>query len=65
MALRILGVAPKVSEKGVPLRVGEKAASHFTPLVRFAQKADLDPNHSQFKADEMFANTSHRTLPGT
>ena len=32
MVLRILGVAPKLGEKGVALKVGEKAASHFTPL---------------------------------
>ena len=41
MALRVLGVAPlvgekgvalKVGEKGVALKVGEKAASHLTPL---------------------------------
>ena len=32
MALRILGVAPKVGEKGVALKVGEKAASHLTLL---------------------------------
>ena len=41
MALRILGVAPKVGEKGVALivgekgvalKVGEKSASHLTPL---------------------------------
>ena len=32
MALRILGVAPKVGEKVVALKVGEKAASHLTPL---------------------------------
>ena len=31
-ALRILGVAPKVGEKGVALKVGENAAWHFTPL---------------------------------
>ena len=32
VALRILGVAPKVGEKGVALKVGEKAASHLTLL---------------------------------
>ena len=32
MALRISVVAPIVGEKGVPLKVGEKAASHLTPL---------------------------------
>ena len=32
VALRILGMAPKVDEKGVALKVGEKAASHRTPL---------------------------------
>ena len=33
MALRIVGVAPKVGdEKGVALKVGEKAAPHLTPL---------------------------------
>ena len=30
--LRILGVAPKVDEKGVALKVGEKVAPHLTPL---------------------------------
>ena len=29
---RILGVVSKVDEKGVALKVGEKAASHLTPL---------------------------------
>ena len=28
MRLKILGVAPKVGEKGVALKVGETAASH-------------------------------------
>ena len=32
MTLRILGVASKVGEKGVALKVGMKAASHLTPL---------------------------------
>ena len=32
VALKILGVAPKVNEKGVALKVGEKAASHISPL---------------------------------
>ena len=32
VALRILGVAPKVDEKGEALKVGGKAASHLTPL---------------------------------
>ena len=32
MALRILGVTPKVGEEGVALKVGEKATSHLTPL---------------------------------
>ena len=32
VALRILGVAPPVGEKGVALKVGETAASHLTPL---------------------------------
>ena len=32
MALRILGVAPKVVEKGVARKVGEIDASHLTPL---------------------------------
>ena len=32
MALKILGVALKVAEKGVALIVGETAASHLTPL---------------------------------
>ena len=32
MALRILGLAPKVDEKGVALKEGEKAASHLTLL---------------------------------
>ena len=32
MALRILGVVPNVGEKGVALKVDEKAASHLTPL---------------------------------
>ena len=29
-----LGVAPKVGEKDVALKVGEKAASHLTPFAR-------------------------------
>ena len=32
VALRILGVAPTVGEKGVALKLGETAASHLTPL---------------------------------
>ena len=32
VALRILGVAPTVGEKGVALKVGETGASHLTPL---------------------------------
>ena len=32
MPLRILGVAPKVGEKGVALKVGEKAGSLLTPI---------------------------------
>ena len=32
MALRIKGVGPKVGEKGVALKLVEKAASHLTPL---------------------------------
>ena len=32
MALRISGVATKVGEKSVALKVGEKAASHLTSL---------------------------------
>ena len=32
VALRILGLASKVGEKGVVLKVGEKAASYLTPL---------------------------------
>ena len=32
MALRILGVAPTVGEKGVALNVGETGASLLTPL---------------------------------
>ena len=32
VALRILGFAPKVGEKGVAPKVGKKAASHLTPL---------------------------------
>ena len=32
VALRILGVAPTVGEKGVVLKVGETGASHLTPL---------------------------------
>ena len=32
VALKILGVAPKVNEKGLALKVGEKAASHISPL---------------------------------
>ena len=39
VALRILGVAPKVVEQGVALKVGEKVASHLTPL--HAPVADL------------------------
>ena len=30
--IRILGVAPKVDEKDVALKVGKKAASHLNPL---------------------------------
>ena len=33
VALRILGVALTVGEKGVALIVGETAASHLTPLL--------------------------------
>ena len=32
VALRIFGVAPKVDEKGVALKVSEKAASHLIPI---------------------------------
>ena len=32
MALRILGVATKVGEKGVALKVAEKAAKYLSPL---------------------------------
>ena len=32
VALRILGVAPKVGEKGVALKEGEITTSHLTPL---------------------------------
>ena len=32
VALRILGVAPTVGEKGVALKVGETGASDLTPL---------------------------------
>ena len=32
VALRIFGVVPKVGEKGVALKVGEKVTSHFAPL---------------------------------
>ena len=32
VALRILGVAPKVGDKAVALKVDEKTASHLTPL---------------------------------
>ena len=32
VALRISGVAPKVGEKGVVLKVGERALLHFIPL---------------------------------
>ena len=32
MAQKILGVAQKVGVKGVALKLGEKAASHLTPL---------------------------------
>ena len=32
MALRILGVVTKVDEKDVVLKVGERAASHLTPM---------------------------------
>ena len=39
MALRILGVVPKVVEKGVVLRVGEKA-----PLNELAKKR-IHPMH--------------------
>ena len=32
VALRFFGVVPKVGEKGVALKVDEKATSHLTPL---------------------------------
>ena len=32
VVLRILGVASKVDEKGVALKVGQKATSYLTPL---------------------------------
>ena len=32
VALRSLGVAPTIGEKGVAVKVGETGASHLTPL---------------------------------
>ena len=34
MALRVLGVEPKVGEEGVALKVGEKCAPLITPRTR-------------------------------
>ena len=38
------GVAPKLYEKGVALKVGEKAASHLTPLhaPEFSSPSNLE-----------------------
>ena len=42
MALRILGVAPKVDEKGVALKVCEEVASH-TVETKFRLRRNITP----------------------
>ena len=53
MAPRIIGVASKVGEKGVALKVSEKPASHLTPL----QAPASDANRSKIKIGD-FLQTS-------